>query len=52
LNDKQREEYRKDLRAIQGRFIQLVPEVPQKERMRKVIVCLENTMKDIGPLKP
>ncbi|MFB3788495.1 MAG: hypothetical protein ACE15F_19220 [bacterium] len=52
LNDQQREEYRKDLRAIQERFIQLVPEVPQKERMRKVIVCLENAMKDIGPLKP
>lgn len=46
LNSRQRAAYAEDLKGIQARFEKLLPDVPQKDKMRTIIGCLVNARKD------
>ncbi|MEW5979499.1 MAG: hypothetical protein AB1898_27195 [Acidobacteriota bacterium] len=47
LNPDQRQAYASDLQRLRQRAERLLPDVPEKARMKKVVSCLTNVLKDL-----
>lgn len=51
LNRQQRETYGKELQSIQSGFKQLIPDIPHKGKVEKIVRCIDQVLQDLDQLK-
>ena len=50
LSSKQRGSYAGEVKEIKIQAEKLLPDVPQKDRMKRIISCLDNVLEDLAKL--